>query len=96
MYISTGSSRVGRIVMMAASMHLTPVVLELGGKSPCIVDSLSTSWRTEVNFLLICQFLNFDMFIHKLKLRTLQKCCALNYECHINKYSKGDHWTGLT
>ncbi|XP_057250541.1 aldehyde dehydrogenase family 3 member F1 isoform X2 [Beta vulgaris subsp. vulgaris] len=44
----TGSSRVGRIVMMAASMHLTPVVLELGGKSPCIVDSLSTSWRTEI------------------------------------------------
>jgi aldehyde dehydrogenase (NAD+) len=34
----TGSSRVGRLVMEAASRHLTPVTLELGGKSPVIVD----------------------------------------------------------
>jgi aldehyde dehydrogenase (NAD+) len=33
----TGSARVGRIVMEAAAKHLTPVVLELGGKSPCVV-----------------------------------------------------------
>lgn len=33
----TGSSRVGKIVMKAAAENLTPVVLELGGKSPCIV-----------------------------------------------------------
>jgi aldehyde dehydrogenase (NAD+) len=34
----TGSPFLGRTVMKAASTHLTPVVLELGGKSPCIVD----------------------------------------------------------
>jgi aldehyde dehydrogenase (NAD+) len=34
----TGSEVVGKIVMRAASEHLTPVCLELGGKSPCIVD----------------------------------------------------------
>lgn len=34
----TGSERVGRIVMRHASEHLTPVTLELGGKSPCIID----------------------------------------------------------
>jgi acyl-CoA reductase-like NAD-dependent aldehyde dehydrogenase len=33
----TGSINVGKIVMRAASQHLTPVTLELGGKSPCIV-----------------------------------------------------------
>jgi aldehyde dehydrogenase (NAD+) len=33
----TGSSRVGRLVMAAAARHLTPVTLELGGKSPAIV-----------------------------------------------------------
>lgn len=33
----TGSTRVGQIVMEAAAKHLTPVTLELGGKSPCIV-----------------------------------------------------------
>ena len=34
----TGSVPVGKIVMKAASKYLTPVTLELGGKSPCIVD----------------------------------------------------------
>ena len=34
----TGSGRVGRIVMRAAAEHLTPVTLELGGKSPTFVD----------------------------------------------------------
>jgi len=34
----TGNATVGRIVMEAAAKHLTPVTLELGGKSPCIVD----------------------------------------------------------
>ncbi|XP_066299759.1 aldehyde dehydrogenase family 3 member B1-like [Branchiostoma lanceolatum] len=34
----TGNSNVGKIVMAAAAKHLTPVTLELGGKSPCYVD----------------------------------------------------------
>jgi len=33
----TGSTRIGRKVMAAAARHLTPITLELGGKSPCIV-----------------------------------------------------------
>ena len=33
----TGSTAVGRAVMAAAAKHLTPVTLELGGKSPCVV-----------------------------------------------------------
>jgi len=35
----TGSIAVGKIVAKAASEHLTPVTLELGGKNPCIVDA---------------------------------------------------------
>ncbi|CAK8683985.1 unnamed protein product [Clavelina lepadiformis] len=35
----TGGTSVGRYVMKAAAEHLTPVVLELGGKNPCYVDS---------------------------------------------------------
>ncbi len=35
----TGSTRVGQIVMEAAAKHLTPVILELGGKSPCFIDA---------------------------------------------------------
>lgn len=35
----TGNGKVGRIVMEAAAKHLTPVTLELGGKSPVLVDA---------------------------------------------------------
>lgn len=38
MIFFTGSPALGRTVMSAAAKNLTPVVLELGGKSPCIVD----------------------------------------------------------
>lgn len=41
----TGSTTVGKIVYQAAAKQLTPVTLELGGKSPCIVDA---SARMEV------------------------------------------------
>lgn len=45
---SIGSARVGRMVMAAAANHLTPVTLELGGKCPAVLDSLSSSWNREV------------------------------------------------
>ena len=35
----TGSTQIGKIIMSAAAKHLTPVTLELGGKSPCIVEA---------------------------------------------------------
>ena len=35
----TGSTAVGKTVMQAAAQYLTPLILELGGKSPCIVDN---------------------------------------------------------
>lgn len=38
MIFFTGSPTLGKTVMEAAAKNLTPVVLELGGKSPCIVD----------------------------------------------------------
>lgn len=38
MIFFTGSPDLGKLVMGAAAKNLTPVVLELGGKSPCIVD----------------------------------------------------------
>lgn len=39
--VYTGGARVARIVMTAAARHLTPVTLELGGKSPAWVDTSS-------------------------------------------------------
>ncbi len=38
----TGSTNVGKEVLRKAAEHVTPVVLELGGKSPCVVDSTAT------------------------------------------------------
>lgn len=44
----TGSTSVGRIVMKAAAENLTPVTLELGGKSPCIIhESFSIAKAAE-------------------------------------------------
>ena len=38
----TGSTRVGKVVLQAAAVNLTPVALELGGKSPTIIDKTVT------------------------------------------------------
>jgi len=53
----TGSPSLGKIVMASAARHLTPVVLELGGKSPCIVENDA---KLEVAAQRICfgKFLN--------------------------------------
>lgn len=58
----TGSPQVGKVVMRAAAEHLTPVTLELGGKSPTIVDATAdipraaevVAWGKCVNAGQIC------------------------------------------
>ena len=40
----TGSTKVGKIVYESAAKNLTPVTLELGGKSPCIIDETAHSF----------------------------------------------------
>ena len=39
--IFTGSTFTGKLVAQAAAKNLTPCILELGGKSPCIIDPSS-------------------------------------------------------
>lgn len=53
----TGGEAVGRIVMRAASEHLTPVTLELGGKSPCVVDS-SANLDVTTSRIAWCKWMN--------------------------------------
>ena len=53
----TGSPRVGSIVMRAAAKNLTPVTLELGGKSPCIVHE-DAKLDIAVNRIVSSKFLN--------------------------------------
>ncbi len=81
----TGSTAVGKIVMAAAAKHLTPVTLELGGKSPCIVDSeinlehtaRRIIWGKFLNAGQTCiapDYLLVDQKIKKNLVNALQKC----------------------
>ncbi len=53
----TGSKNTGRIVMEVAAKNLTPVTLELGGKSPCIVDG-SARLKQAARRIVFAKFLN--------------------------------------
>ena len=53
----TGSYMVGQIVMRAAAEHLTPVLLELGGKNPCIVAE-DAKLDATANRIIDAKFLN--------------------------------------
>ena len=53
----TGSQHVGREVMAKASVHLTPVTLELGGKSPCIVEK-SANLKLAARRIVFGKYLN--------------------------------------
>lgn len=67
----TGSTRVGKIVMEKASQHFTPVTLEMGGKSPCIVDQTA-------NIPLTARRIVFGKFLN-----CGQTCVAPDYiYCH--------------
>lgn len=76
----TGSTAVGKIVMQAAAKHLTSVTLELGGKSPTIVDNSSNAysagqriaWAKFTNAGQIC-IAPDHIYVHESKLEDLKK-----------------------
>lgn len=53
----TGNGTVGRVVMTAAARHLTPVTLELGGKSPAVVEP-GTNYATAARRIAWGKFMN--------------------------------------
>ncbi|XGC79563.1 aldehyde dehydrogenase family protein [Bdellovibrio bacteriovorus] len=63
----TGSTRVGKIIMQAASKHLSSITLELGGKSPTIIDA-------SANLKVACEKLVWSKFIN-----AGQTCVAPDY-----------------
>ncbi len=69
----TGSKTVGKEVMRKAAEHLTPVTLELGGKSPCIVDETA-------NLALAAKRIAFGKYLN-----CGQTCVAPDYVlCHTS------------
>jgi aldehyde dehydrogenase (NAD+) len=63
----TGGTKIGKIVMQEAAKNLTPVTLELGGKSPCIVD-------TDINIKETAKRITWGKFIN-----AGQTCIAPDY-----------------
>ena len=53
----TGSPTVGKIIMKKAAQNLTPVTLELGGKSPCIVEE-SADLKVAAKRIVFGKYLN--------------------------------------
>jgi len=80
----TGSPTVGKVVMRAAAGHLTPVVLELGGKSPCIVDAGANlgiaakriAWGKTVNAGQTCIAPDYLLVHQSVKEELLEKIAA--------------------
>lgn len=73
----TGSKNVGKEVLRQAANHLTPVTLELGGKSPCIIDK-SADLKIAAKRIAFGKFLNAG-----------QTCVAPDYIlCHKTKISE--------
>lgn len=56
----TGSTNVGRSVYSAAAVHLTPCVLELGGKSPCYIDESADFQLAAKRLLWVSLFLVYN------------------------------------
>jgi aldehyde dehydrogenase (NAD+) len=88
----TGSPAVGRIVYEAAAKHLTPVTLELGGKSPAIIAP-SADLPTAIKRLIWAKFLNAGqtciapdyVFVHE---SIYQECLVLlQQEIDKNQYA---------
>ena len=83
----TGSPRVGQIVMEAASLNLTPVTLELGGKSPCIVGAEANievaarriAWGKFINAGQTCVAPDY-VFVH----RSVKEALLENLKKHIS------------
>ncbi|KTS97886.1 aldehyde dehydrogenase [Pseudomonas oryzihabitans] len=81
-FFFTGSTAVGRLVMQAAAQHMASVTLELGGKSPAIVEA-SADLDAAVELLLWGKFLNAGqsciapdhVFVHRSLLDAFNEGC---------------------
>lgn len=94
----TGSARVGKIIMRVASEKLIPVSLELGGKSPCIIDEtadikLSAKriiWGKLLNAGQTCVSIDYIVVHKNVKeelIKYLQKEIGLRYPDAVNNKS---------
>lgn len=83
----TGGVTVGKKVMEAASKHVTPITLELGGKSPCIVDT-SADLDISAKRLVWGKFLNCGQTCVAPDYLLIHKSIKKEFLSNIQKYIK--------
>ncbi|HSP40484.1 MAG TPA: aldehyde dehydrogenase [Gillisia sp.] len=96
----TGSTQVGKIVMKAAAEHLTPVILELGGKSPAIIDETANialtakriAWGKTINAGQTCIAPDY-LLVHKnVKNELLREIATSIKEMHGEEIGKSSYY----
>ncbi|HAC15453.1 MAG TPA: aldehyde dehydrogenase family protein [Bacteroidetes bacterium] len=99
----TGSTYVGRIVMSQAAKHLTPVTLELGGKSPAIIHRDSNMevatkriwWGKCVNAGQTCVAPDYVLVHESIKDEFIAKSRSILNEFYPNGYKVGENYTKI-
>lgn len=99
----TGSPDLGRIVMRAAAENLTPVVLELGGKSPVIVDRTANieiaakriAWGKTLNAGQTCIAPDYILIHREVKAPFIEAFKHAVVELHGEDASKSNHYVRM-
>lgn len=96
----TGSPKVGKIVMEAASKHLASVTLELGGKSPTIVDKTANidkaakkiMWAKFLNCGQICVSPDYVLIDESIKAEFIESCKKWLHTFYSNNPKSSDSY----
>ena len=99
----TGSPDLGRVVMRAAAEHLTPVVLELGGKSPVVVDKSADirvaakriAWGKTLNAGQTCIAPDYLLIHREVKEQFVKEYKSALVELHGEDASKSRHYVRI-
>lgn len=99
----TGSPSLGKLVMSAASKNLTPVILELGGKSPCIVDkdadirtaAKRIAWGKTLNSGQTCIAPDYLLIHEDVKSKFVEAFARSIKELHGSDITKSKHYVRI-
>ncbi|MGG5318472.1 aldehyde dehydrogenase [Enterococcus sp. AZ072] len=99
----TGSEKVGKIVMQAAAEHLTPITLELGGKSPAIVTENADVrlaakriiWGKTINAGQTCVAPDYVVVHQQVKKAFIQEVCNVLEEFYGTRIEKSDSYARI-
>ena len=99
----TGSPDLGRVVMRAAAENLTPVVLELGGKSPVVVDKSANiavaakriAWGKSLNAGQTCIAPDYLLIHHEVKEQFIEAFKQAMMELHGENPQESKHYVRM-